>query len=212
MVVNHWCFAMEEDEKTKTGQVTRFDLGQMLKAQTRMPDLGLNCDPGVAPTPDRPPGVGRPLGRGLLSRRLSQGLQYHKGQLFVFQLRKCKKITHVIITPPLPLPITTIEFSFCRHRHRKLLATHIPIPNHTRPSAPLRPPQRRAMRGRIMLLLALALTLTAEPNPTTPSSTSGENGLRASMDGALPFTKLELTATSLKTGVVNADLEVFAVA
>jgi hypothetical protein len=66
----------------------------------------------------------------------------------------------------------------------------------------------------LLLLLALALatwltlTLTAESEPTTPSSTSGENGLNASMNDALPLAKLGLTETSRKTGVVNADLEV----
>jgi hypothetical protein len=53
--------------------------------------------------------------------------------------------------------------------------------------------------------LAYALTLTAESEPTTPSSTSGEKGLNASMDGALPLAKLGLTETSLRTDVVNAD-------
>jgi hypothetical protein len=78
---------------------------------------------------------------------------------------------------------------------------------------------RRAVdptRGRIVLLLALvfisdfayALILTAESEPTTPSSTSGENGLNASMDGAFPLAKLGFTETSRKTGVVNADLGV----
>ena len=58
------------------------------------------------------------------------------------------------------------------------------------------------------LALALALTLTAESNP---SNTSGESGFSASMDGALPFAifVLGLTASSLRTRVVNADLGVF---
>jgi hypothetical protein len=77
---------------------------------------------------------------------------------------------------------------------------------------------RRAVdptRGRIVLvLLALALapwltlTLTAESEPTPPSSTSGENGLNASMDGALSLAKMGLIETSLRIGIVNADLRV----
>lgn len=51
--------------------------------------------------------------------------------------------------------------------------------------------------------------MTAE-SPTTPSSTSGENGLNVSIDGALCLAELELTVTSLKTGVVNADFWAFA--
>jgi hypothetical protein len=62
------------------------------KTQTRIPNLGLNCDPEVAPTPDRPPGVGRPFGRGLLSRRLSPGLQYNaKRSITLIQLTKKQK-------------------------------------------------------------------------------------------------------------------------
>jgi len=63
-----------------------------------------------------------------------------------------------------------------------------------------------AALGQIVLLGELALALTAESNP---SNTSGENCFSTSTDGALSFTKLGLTATSSRSGVVDADLGEF---
>lgn len=51
MIDDHRCF--EETIKAAAGNEFNWDNSSNPNA-----DLGLNCDPGVAPTPDRPPRIG----------------------------------------------------------------------------------------------------------------------------------------------------------